>query len=106
MISSKSAVDNDIALVRLDGIVDTTFEDFNLPVLPVCLPNGPEDLKTDEFVVAGWGKTDNDNALSDIERFGVSSRLPQKLTVPWFDLRRCDQIFPGNTGCESKIYRT
>ena len=88
-------MDNDIAIVRLDGIVDTTFEDFNLPVLPVCLPNGPEVLEDKDFVVAGWGKTSNLNELSDIERYGVSSRLPQKLTVPWFDLKRCDQIFPG-----------
>ena len=50
---SSSAVDNDIALVRLDGLVETALENFNLPILPVCLPNSSEDLKVNEFVVAG-----------------------------------------------------
>ena len=92
---SSSAVDNDIALIRLDRLVETAMENFNLPVLPVCLPSGPDDLKVNEFVVAGWGKTDNDFKLSDFEKLGVTSRMPQKLNLPWFDLRRCGQIFPG-----------
>ena len=88
-------VDNDIALIRLDRLVVTANEDPDVPVLPVCLPARPDERKVDEFIVAGWGKTDNEFTLSDFQKLGVASKLPQKLKVPLFDLERCGQQIPG-----------
>ena len=110
---SKDDSQNDIALIRLDGLVNTIFEGYNIQVMPVCLPL-PENLAENEkydaknFVVHGWGATRNYKDISEDEiaqrigefrlgegddfrladgRAGVAaSRLPRKVNLDLVDL--------------------
>lgn len=90
-----SVVVHDIALVRLDGIVDTILENPDLAIMAVCLPPPNSHEIPDEFVVFGWGKSSNDADLNDLLKVGVATRMPQKLVIPSYDRTQCGLIFPG-----------
>ena len=95
-------VQNDIALIKLGGLVDTISEDPDLPVMPVCLPHPDhtdEPIQVKDFMVIGWGKSQNSDSIDDVLRQGVATRFPQKLALPLFDRDACGVIFPGiNSG--------
>ena len=56
---SYSTLENDIALIRLNKLVDTIFENYNLPIMPACLPLKENGItyEAKDFVVQGWGRT-------------------------------------------------
>ena len=49
-----------------------------------------------EYMVAGWGKTNNDPLLGqkDFTELGVSIRTLQRLVVPAVPFAKCTAIFP------------
>ena len=51
---------------------------------------------TQEYMVAGWGKTNNDPLLGqkDFTELGVSIRTLQRLVVPAVPVAKCTAIFP------------
>ncbi|KAK2583732.1 hypothetical protein KPH14_009650 [Odynerus spinipes] len=51
---SKTKLQNDIALIRLNGDVDLTPRN----VKPICLPTGPSEPLPKKVVVTGWGATE------------------------------------------------
>ncbi|XP_055852033.1 serine protease 7-like [Episyrphus balteatus] len=79
--SSKNKA-NDIALIRLDGVV--TYTDF---IKPVCLPSAfgvQSQLRTGtNLIVAGWGRTLDSR----------QSKIKQKLYIPINDFQECSEKF-------------
>jgi hypothetical protein len=82
---------NDIALIRLPRPALTVNEDFDEIVLPICLGwNSNIKVPNDKFLVAGWGRTNNDPFDSgDIHESGAFSSLMLKLEVPVIPINKC-----------------
>ena len=53
-------------------------------------------MESQEYMVAGWGKTTNDPLLGqkDFTELGVSIRTLQRLSVPEVPFAKCTAIFP------------
>uniref|UniRef100_A0A182RWL1 CLIP domain-containing serine protease n=1 Tax=Anopheles funestus TaxID=62324 RepID=A0A182RWL1_ANOFN len=81
---------NDIALIEL-----ATDVEYSLFVKPICLPVNTSYLPSDgtetEYTAAGWGSTDEDNALSYRLKY---------VTLRAFDSERCRKVFqtPNDNG--------
>ena len=77
-----AVVVDDIALIRLNKVVTTIYEDQTIPVMAVCLP--PPNIKNlgddTKYVVFGWGKTSNIHD-GDISLAGVAKRYHK--IIPW-----------------------
>jgi len=94
----KAVKKGDIALIRLDGLVETVLNNFDSLVMPICLPKpyyGVEEPKIREFVVAGWGKIDDNQGEAEILRKGVANEVLKKLSVPIYEKSRCYNVFEG-----------
>ena len=53
-------INHDIALIRLNGLAETFWENVDQPVLSVCLPRpykGTKEPQIKSFEVFGWGKS-------------------------------------------------
>jgi hypothetical protein len=91
---------DDIALVRLPRPAITVNEEFDEIVLPICLGwRSNIKVPNDKFLVAGWGRTNNDPSDSgDIRVSGAFSSLMLKLEVPVIPINKCKtdfKIFKG-----------
>lgn len=83
--------DYDYALLRLTKKIDLAAADAPTPI---CLP--PADIWDSHmagwsgvnFTVAGWGKSD--------EKAGGSTRILQKLDVPYIDWKKCEKKIPAD----------
>ena len=85
-------------MIRLDGLVETVLNNFDSLVMPICLPKpyyGVEEPKISEFVVAGWGKIDDNQGEAEILRKGVANEVLKKLQVPIYEKSRCYNVFEG-----------
>ena len=85
-------------MIRLDGLVETVLNNFDSLVMPICLPKpyyGVEEPKIREFVVAGWGKIDDNQGEAEILRKGVANEVLKKLSVPIYEKSRCYNVFEG-----------
>lgn len=107
---------NDIALIRLP-----TEARLNNGVQLVCLPKWPaeyrpelevdnimKDLEGRRPTVVGWGYTSGFDPWSgdlqgDTEKYGVGSRIQQKLALPLLDPKVCTQKYDGFQPEESQI---
>ena len=85
-------------MIRLNGLVETVLNNFDSLVMPICLPKpyyGVEEPKIKEFVVAGWGKLDDNQGEAEILRKGVANEVLHKLSVPIYEKSRCYNVFEG-----------
>jgi len=108
-------ISNDIALIKLPAPVE-----INAGTRLVCLPwdtqefreelgvtNFASDLEGKTGVVVGWGFTlgydpYKGDDQQDGPRYGVSSRIQQKLTVPILNSDQCAEEFAGANGQKAR----
>ena len=116
---SYSTLENDIALIRLNKLVDTIFENYNLPIMPACLPLKENGItyEAKDFVVQGWGRTapnfidvckDGECLIkrisdADTRSLGLSTRLPRKVDITKNNLEKCKEEFPENNLSEKQL---
>ena len=91
---------NDIALIRLSGLVQMYdyVKNPDVLVMPVCLPKpryDAEEPSVKAYTVYGWGKASNKENANDLIKKGVASRLPQRLDMPLYDKEMCQILFKG-----------
>lgn len=82
---------NDIALVRLPRLATTYIEEPRQNVFPICLAwKRSIRLPDGEFLVTGWGRSNNDPSDPGfIRTAGTFEAKQQKLVVPLIPIRKC-----------------
>ena len=90
-------LENDIALIRLDGVVDTIYENYDNIVMPVCLPlpENQEAYQAKDFLVHGWGRTEQYEDILETRSLGINERLPRKVGKSLQDPNKCRSNFPN-----------